>query len=79
MTQHLASGTLIPVFFWGGVHSFSPRGAHITGPGGTRAEPVNTLIVGIQDGTMPAREKGNEWSLHLNAAAQFSSTIAFSY
>lgn len=63
----------------GRVHAFSPRGAHITGPGGRRAEPVNTLIVGIQDGTMLAQEKGNERSLHLNATAQFSSTGAFSY
>lgn len=63
----------------GGVQAFSPQGAHITGPGGRRAEPMNTLIIGIQDSTMPAQEKGNERSLHLNAAAQFSSTGAFSY
>lgn len=63
----------------GGVHTFAPQRAQITGPGGAWAEPVNTLIVGIQEGTMPAREKSAARSLHLNTTSQFNSTIAFTY
>lgn len=36
---------------------------------------MNTLIVGIQAGTMPAEGKGNDGSFHLSNTSQFSSTI----